>query len=234
MRTNLRPSARAIDFPSEVFPTPGGPRKFLHLFEVVVILVEDGLSLGNVNLFRARGLAPRQGNHPFKIRPGDHVFGGSRSHFRQPLQLAIALLEGLRGHSGLFHLLAKLVDFRLAVVGFAQLFVDGLELLAQQILTLALAHLFLHLFLDLVAQFQNLEFLGELANQRLETPPYVGRFEQLLPKQRREIRQICRDEIGQAHRIINVERRGLQVVGQLRRARNHVAKQLASVAFERH
>ncbi len=27
MRTNLRPSARAIDLPSEVLPTPGGPTK---------------------------------------------------------------------------------------------------------------------------------------------------------------------------------------------------------------
>jgi hypothetical protein len=27
MRTNLRPSVRAIDCPSEVLPTPGGPTK---------------------------------------------------------------------------------------------------------------------------------------------------------------------------------------------------------------
>ena len=27
MRTNLRPSVRAIDWPSEVLPTPGGPTK---------------------------------------------------------------------------------------------------------------------------------------------------------------------------------------------------------------
>ena len=62
MRTNLRPSARAIDCPSEVLPTPGGPTKqriwpetsllelrdgevlddpLLDLLEVVVVLVED-------------------------------------------------------------------------------------------------------------------------------------------------------------------------------------------------
>ena len=61
MRTNLRPSARAIDWPSEVLPTPGGPTKqriwpeisllqlrdrevlddpLLHLLEVEVVLVE--------------------------------------------------------------------------------------------------------------------------------------------------------------------------------------------------
>ena len=62
MRTNLRPSARAIDWPSDVLPTPGGPTKqrigpaevvlelrdgevlddpLLHLLEVVVVVVED-------------------------------------------------------------------------------------------------------------------------------------------------------------------------------------------------
>ena len=66
MRTNLRPSARAIERPSEVLPTPGGPTKqmigprstrprsrvsFKHaevledaifdVLEAVVILVED-------------------------------------------------------------------------------------------------------------------------------------------------------------------------------------------------
>ena len=62
MRVNLRPSVRAIDWPSEVLPTPGGPTKqrigprdvvlqlrdgevlddpLLHLLEVEVVLVED-------------------------------------------------------------------------------------------------------------------------------------------------------------------------------------------------
>ena len=62
MRTNLRFSARAIDLPSEVLPTPGGPAKhrivafgffdqrahrqeledaLLDLLEPVVVLVQD-------------------------------------------------------------------------------------------------------------------------------------------------------------------------------------------------
>jgi len=65
----------------------------LHLFEVVVILVEDGLSLGNVNLFRTRGLAPRQENHPFKIRPSDHVFG------RKPESFSPRPFSSSRSHS---------------------------------------------------------------------------------------------------------------------------------------
>ena len=62
MRANLRPSERAIERPSDVLPTPGGPTKqrmgplstglelqhgevienaVLDLFEIVVVFVED-------------------------------------------------------------------------------------------------------------------------------------------------------------------------------------------------
>ena len=70
MRTNLRPSARAIERPSEVLPTPGGPdeaedRPFqladerehrdvvedplLHVLEAVVVLVEHGARARDVH-----------------------------------------------------------------------------------------------------------------------------------------------------------------------------------------
>ncbi len=133
---------------------------------------------------------------------------------------------------GFLELLAKLVDFRLAVVGFAQLLVNGLELFAQQIFALALAHLFLHLFLNLVAQLQDFEFLREFADQRFQAPPHVGCLQQFLAKQRRKRRQIGGDEIGQTDRILNVQSRSLQIVGELRRTRHDVAEQFASVAFQ--
>ena len=47
----------------------------LHLFEIVVIFVEDRLGLRDVNVFRAGGLVPRQRGHPFEVRPRDHVLG---------------------------------------------------------------------------------------------------------------------------------------------------------------
>ncbi len=85
MRTNLRPSARAIERPSEVLPTPGGPTKhrigpfstrprsrelehaevledaILDVLEAVVILVEDRARLGQIELVVGgdRPTAPR-------------------------------------------------------------------------------------------------------------------------------------------------------------------------------
>ncbi len=71
MRTNLRPSARAIDLPSDVLPTPGGPTKhrigplrillqfahgemfddaFFDFFEAVVIFIEDLLRLLQIQI----------------------------------------------------------------------------------------------------------------------------------------------------------------------------------------
>ena len=42
----------------------------------------------------------------------------------------------------------------------AQLLLDRLHLLAQEVLTLRLAHFLLNIGLDLAAQFQDIEFLG--------------------------------------------------------------------------
>ena len=199
-----------------------------------MILIENGLPLGDVNILGSRGFGPRKRDHPFQIGARDHVFRRSRSHLGQPLELAFALLERLGGHPGFFELLAKFVDFDLAVVGFSQFLVNRLELLAQQIFALALADLLLNLLLDLVAQLQNFEFLREFADERLKPSPDVRGLEQFLAKQRGKRRQIRRDEIGQTHRIVNVQRRGLQIVGKLRRTRHDVAEQLASIAFQRH
>ena len=94
---------------------------FLYLFQVVVVLVQDVLRFPNVDVFRFRsgGFRPRQRGHPFQVGARDHVFRRSRSHFCQTLQFALAFLFSFRGHSGFFDLLAKFVDFRLAVVVFA-------------------------------------------------------------------------------------------------------------------
>ena len=46
---------------------------------------------------------------------------------------------------------AQLVDLGLGLVGLAQLVLDGLHLLAQEVLALALVHLRLHLVLDLAS-----------------------------------------------------------------------------------
>ena len=61
-----------------------------------------------------------------------------------------------------------------------------------------------------------------------------GGLQQFLAQQRRKSRKICRDEIGEPNRVVNIERRGLQIVGKLRRTRHDVAEKLASVALHGH
>ena len=200
-----------------------------------MILVEDLLRLGDVDLLfaGAGGFVPRQRGHPFEIGPRDHVLGRGRSHLREALEFAVALLLRFGGHPGLFDLLAQLFDFRLAVVGFAQFLLNRLHLLAQQEFALALVHLLLHLVVNLVAQLEHFLFFGKLVDQGFQALAHVECFEQLLPHHGVERRQSGSDEIGQPSRRIDVHRFGLEIVGKLRRTRHYFAEQFLDVALER-
>ena len=94
MRSNLRPSARAIDWPSEVLPTPGGPAKqrieprasgrladgeeledaVLDLLDVVVVGVEHLARVREVEVVLG-ALVPRQRRHPLEVGADDAVLG---------------------------------------------------------------------------------------------------------------------------------------------------------------
>ena len=58
-------------------------------------------------------------------------------------------------------LLLELLDLGLLLVRLAQLLLDGLELLAQEVLALHLVHLVLGLRLDLLAELQNFQLLRQ-------------------------------------------------------------------------
>ena len=147
-----------------------------HLLQIVVVFIENLVRLHDVDFRAARGLAPRQRSHPFQICPRNHVLRGSRSHFRQPLELAFALFLGFRGHAGFFHFFPEFVDLLHRIVRFAKFLLNCLHLLTQQVLALVLAHLFLHLLVDFRAQLQNLEFLREFADQRFQPLAHAGGF----------------------------------------------------------
>ena len=89
--------------------------------------------------------------------------GAMRRQSFQARQLALGLLAHLVGQVGLGQPAAQLFDFRLFRGGFAQLVLDGLHLLAQQVLALLLAHLALRLGGDLLAQLQHLHLVRQVA-----------------------------------------------------------------------
>ena len=206
---------------------------FLHLLQIVVIFVENFVRLGDVDLFAAGRFVPRKRSHPFEIGPRDHVLGGRRGHFRQPLQLAVTFFLGFRGHAGFVNLFAELVDLLHRIVGFAEFLLDRFHLLAQQIFTLILADLFLHLIVYLRAQLQNFELLGELTDQSLQPPAHTRGLNQFLPEKCGKGRQRAGDEIRQPARIVDVHCRRLQIVGKLWRMAHYIAEEFLRISFQR-
>ena len=139
----------------------------LHLFQLVVVLVENLLGLADVDL-RAGALGPGQHGQPLDVVAGERVVGGHGRHAREPRELLQGLFLHVFRHAGGFDLLAQLVDLALALVLLAQFLLDGLELLAQVVVALRLLHLVLHLGLDLGAQLLHLDLLGQMLVQQLQ------------------------------------------------------------------
>ena len=77
-------------------------------------------------------------------------------------------------------LLAQLVDLLRLVVPLAELFLDRLELLAEEVLALVLADLRLDLRLDLRAELEHLELLDQEPVQHVHPGADVERFEHFL------------------------------------------------------
>ena len=83
------------------------------------------------------------------------------------ISLIARVLDLLR-HAGRLDLLAQLVDLGLLRVVLAQLALDGLQLLAEDVLALGLVHLGLDLGLDLALELEDLDLAGEEAGDELE------------------------------------------------------------------
>ena len=79
----------------------------------------------------------------------------------EPPELAVGRLAGVLGQVRRLDPLAQLVDLGLLLVALAELVLDRLQLLAQEVLALALVDLRLDLGLDLGAELDHLELAGE-------------------------------------------------------------------------
>ena len=171
-----------MDWPSDVLPTPGGPTKqrigpgesplqlrdgevlddpLLDLLEVEVVLVQHF-----ARVRRGRG-CPRssssQGRERIQSRyvrmtPYSAAAGGGAraapARGRRPCASS-------SGRSARVDPLAQLARSRPARVALAELLLDRLQLLAQEVLALALLHLGLDLRLDLRAELEDLQLAVE-------------------------------------------------------------------------
>ena len=97
-------------------------------------------------------------------------------HLRQPIELAQRFLLHQLRHAGGFDLLGELLDFLGLIVAFAELLLNRLHLLAQEVLALVLADFRLHLRLDLRAELEDLELLDENPVQVVHAAPGCRAF----------------------------------------------------------
>ena len=133
--------------------------------------------------------APRQRDEPVEIGARHGVFGGRHRHLRQAIELAQRFLLHRLGHAGRFDLLGELLDLLGLIVAFAELLLNRLHLLAQEVLALVLADLGLHLRLDLRAELEHLELLDEDPVQVVHPRADVERLEHFLLDGRADRRQ---------------------------------------------
>ncbi len=151
----------------------------LDLLDVVVVVVEHLACVLEVEVVLGR-LVPRQRGDPLEVVAHDAVLGHRGLQPLEPAELALHLLVSLLGQVDRGQLVAQLVDLGGHLVGLAQLLLDRLHLLAQEVLTLALLELGLDLRLDLGAERDHLELTREDLRQPPQPLRHVELFEQLL------------------------------------------------------
>ena len=188
----------------------------LDLLEVEVVLVEHAAGVLEVEVVLRR-LLPGQAEDPFQIAADDAVLGGRCRQTLEPSQLPLGRFPDVLGELRLVEALAQLVQLRLLGVALAQLGLDRLQLLTQEVLALALLHLGLDLRLDLRAELEHLGLAREDRRDVTQPPLDVRLFEQLLALLGRDRAQRGRDQVGERARVIDVRHRELQLRRQVGR-----------------
>ena len=125
-----------------------------------------------------------------------------------------ACLRGVLGQLRRLDPLAQLVDLGLLLVALAELLLDRLQLLAQEVLALALVDLRLDLRLDLGAELDHLELAGEDLREAAQPLADVDLLEQLLLLLGRDP-QRAGDQVAERRGVVDVGDRELQLLGQV-------------------
>ena len=245
IRTNFRFMERAIDWPSDVLPTPGGPTKqrigpfivatvtvgaaagaslptcgrrarrraavltqLLHrevlddalfdLVEVVVVLVQDATGFDRVEAVFAR-LVPRDVEQPVQIRADHLVFGRGGRHALEAFDFAHA--RSSRSRSGSLASTTRARSSWFSVVALAELGLDRLHLLAQQVLPLRVGHLLLGARLDLALELEHFDFARQRHRDRRQLDGDAVLLEQLLLVLGLHVEQ-AGEQVGEAQRIV--------------------------------
>ena len=167
----------------------------LDLLEAVVVLVEDLCGALDVELVVGRDV-PGQADEPVHVRPDDADLGRGGRDPAHPVDFLERPGLDLLRHAGGLDLVAQFGDLGLLRVVLAELALDGLELLSEDVLPLGLVHLGLDLALDLPLELEDLDLACQEVADELEALGHVDRLEQLLALLGRHVGAVG-DHVGQ-------------------------------------
>ena len=127
-----------------------------------------------------RALAPRHLDEPIDVVADDGGLGRHRRHQLQLVELGGRFLLRFLRHAGGFDLLLELRKLVRRVLHLAELFLNGLHLLIQVVLALALLHLLLDAAADALLDPQHVDLGVDEAEHVLEARPHLRDLEHLL------------------------------------------------------
>ena len=146
---------------------------------------------------------PRQADQPVHVRADDADLRRGRGDPAHPVDLLDRPGLDLLRHAGDFDLVTQLVDLGLLRVVLAELALDGLQLLAEDVLALGLVHLGLDFRLDPALQLEDLDLVREEVGDELEARHDVDRLEHLLALLGGHVRAVG-DHVGQQPGLADV------------------------------
>ena len=177
---------------------------------------------------RHRG--PGHVQHPVEVRADHLMIGRSRRRALQPFDFPRRdRRDGLR-KARVVDALADLLE--VGFLAFAELVLDGLELLPQVVLALRVGHLLLRGGLDLALELEERQLAAERRGHGLQFRHEAVRLEDLLLVLRLHVEQI-RQQVREAQRLIDARDHSAQVLRQPRRDRQSALDELLEAAHVR-
>ena len=162
--------------------------------QAVVVVIEHALGMYDVHvvdLWRS----PGQVEQPFQVGAHHAGLGRHGGHRAQPRQFLFGLGAHTVRHSGIFDALVQLADITREFISLAQFILNRSHLFPQEVLALRAIHLPLHLLVDLVFQFQDIELLSQQDADLLQAGEGIENFQDVLAFGQGHIERGC-DEIG--------------------------------------
>jgi len=135
-------------------------------------------------------------------------------HVAEAAEFALDFLGGFLGEFDFLDALGEVGDFGAVGVAFAEFFLDGFELAAEDEFALVLVHLALDLGGDFGREFGGLEFAGEVGVDFAEALGDVEGFEDFLTLGDVEVEGGA-DGVGEPADVVDVEGHQLEFVGHV-------------------